>query len=390
MKKNLEIERLRAIAVVMVIVAHCNFIKELLPQFFRDPITGVDLFFVISGYVVTASLLRSLPDFTQLNSASERFAAASEALKKFFLRRIFRILPAAYFWLGIYFLLAIIFGGSSAYLVGTPQHIFKEIVYFSSGFYNYLGYKGDMAVHHIGHYWSLTVEEHFYLILPFFLVCVSTKIGRILGCLIMIFIVAAVLRPFIEPNLMEPHSFNFFTSHRRFDTLGFGVLLALLRYSRNGISESGPKPFLARFFLANILPLFFLTLLWCGVSVLPVPFNVNLGLTVYAMFGTGLVFLATFERNYIFGYKYLREALEYIGERSYTIYLSHIAMLCLDILLVNWLEASYSETHLWLTKSNLGIVAHFVLVLSATIVVSDIGYRVVEKPLIKYAKRHYS
>lgn len=392
MKKNLEIERLRAIAVLMTFVTHCSFAQVLFPTYFKVPMTGVDLFFVISGFVVTCSLMRTFPELSQVKTISERMSLSANVIKCFFIRRIFRILPAAYFWLLFYFALAVIFGKTSAYLVGTPSQIFKEIVYFSSGFYNYLGYKGDLAVHYLGHFWSLAVEEHFYLLLPFFFILAGSRFSRIFSCVAVILIVAGILRPFITPDLLDPHSFNYFTSHRRFDTLALGVLLALIRSSNIKLpkDESIKTPIFVKIMLYHILPLFFLMLLWCGTSVLPPPFNSNFGLTIYGLFALGLVLLASFEKNYIFNYKYLNKILEFIGERSYTIYLSQIGFICLDILFTNWLKLHYPEVFGYLMEKTPGIILHCLLLLSTIIAVSDVVYRIIEKPMIKYAKERYN
>ncbi len=392
MKKNLEIERLRAIAVLMTFVTHCSFAQGICPNYFKVPMTGVDLFFVISGFVVTGSLMRTFPEFSPTQSISERMSLSANVIKCFFIRRIFRILPAAYFWLLFYVVLAVIFGKESAYLVGTPSQIFKEIAYFSSGFYNYLGYKGDLAIHYLGHFWSLAVEEHFYILLPFFFVLAATRFSRILSSIAVIILVAGILRPFITPDLLDPHSFNYFTSHRRFDTLALGVMLALIRSSNIKLPkiENIKVPIFVRLMLYHILPFFFLMLLWSGPSVLPPPFNSNFGLTIYGLYASGLVLLASFEKNYIFNYKYLNRILEFIGERSYTVYLSQIGFVCLDILWTNWLKLNYPSTFNYLMLTKPGIILHCILLLTVIITVSDIMYRLIEKPMIKFAKERYN
>lgn len=375
----------------MTFVTHCTCIKVLLPNHFKEPITGVDLFFVISGFVVTGSLLRSLPALSHVQSFSERINLCSHAIKCFFMRRIFRILPPAYFWMLFYLALAVIFGKDSAYLVGTPSEIFKEIVHVSSGFYNYLGYKDDIAIHHLGPYWSLAVEEHFYLLLPILLIFVASRHGRIFGCIVVILVVAGILRPFINSELLDPLSFQIFTSHRRFDTLALGVMLALIKNPqiKNEKQVDIKSPFFIKIML-HLLPLIFIVLLWCSPSMFPPPFKYSFGLTIYGLYALGLVFLASFERGYIFNYKYINRILEYIGERSYTLYLSHVGIICLDILFSNWLTLHYPTFSNWFLQRTSGILIHFSLLLIVAIAISDIMYRLIEKPMIKYAKERYS
>ncbi len=69
--RNIEIERLRGVAVTMVIVTHGIFL-HLFPVFMRRSFNGVDLFFAISGYVVTLSLLKLLPPSTHISSFRDR------------------------------------------------------------------------------------------------------------------------------------------------------------------------------------------------------------------------------------------------------------------------------------------------------------------------------
>jgi peptidoglycan/LPS O-acetylase OafA/YrhL len=90
-----EIERLRAVAVLMVMAVHGFIDPGWLPDVARASWSGVDLFFVISGYVVTLSLVRLLPPLDVEASFAASFDRARQALKTFYVRRFFRIMPAA-------------------------------------------------------------------------------------------------------------------------------------------------------------------------------------------------------------------------------------------------------------------------------------------------------
>jgi peptidoglycan/LPS O-acetylase OafA/YrhL len=88
---NLEIEYLRAIAVLLVVFAHAD---ALFPQSGIGQWTGVDLFFCISGYVIT----RSFQEYFDEAIAEGRWWAAARA---FWVRRIFRLAPSAWLWLAV-------------------------------------------------------------------------------------------------------------------------------------------------------------------------------------------------------------------------------------------------------------------------------------------------
>ena len=84
-----DIQGLRGVAILAVVIYHAD--PALLPGGF----IGVDLFFVISGFVVTLSLVRLLPPLEGETSFVAAFERAKQALKTFYTRRFFRIMPAA-------------------------------------------------------------------------------------------------------------------------------------------------------------------------------------------------------------------------------------------------------------------------------------------------------
>ena len=155
---NKEIQGLRAFAVISVIICHLN---GSIPGGF----IGVDIFFVISGYVITKTLL------------NEKKQTGTIKLSKFYLRRINRILPASYVVALVTLICAVLllpnsefefFLGSFFSSIGMISNFYfwKEIDYFSP------------AADHIPllHMWSLALEEQFYLFFPIlFIIFKQTK-----------------------------------------------------------------------------------------------------------------------------------------------------------------------------------------------------------------------
>lgn len=259
------------------------------------------------------------------------------------------------------------------------------------GLYNYLiSFKSERTVYYIGHYWSLAVEEHFYLLLPMILVFLAKRKSRIFSVLLIIISVAFALRPLIVlSDKMVERSFYLFCSHRRFDTLAIGVLISLLiepYINKKSILQNLDN----NFFIKNFLQFIFLIPLWVAFKVFPEPFKYNLGLTVSGILGGALVFLASLERGFILNYRYIKEVLEFIGERSYTLYLSHTAVISLDILFTNWIELQSSDFHFFLRQNAVGILLHFGILFGISVFISHMAYGLVEKPLIIYAKRQFS
>ena len=148
MKYRSEIDGLRSIAVIPVILFHAGF------DLFSGGFVGVDIFFVISGYLITSIIINDLENNTF-------------SILNFYERRARRILPALYFMI----IISTIIG----WFVLTP--IFIEIYFkqlqqlhlFTSNYLLYLksGYFAPIAeLKPFLHTWSLAVEEQYYVIFP--------------------------------------------------------------------------------------------------------------------------------------------------------------------------------------------------------------------------------
>lgn len=152
----------RAIAVLGVVITHaCHRIfsdgspweSQLWFSVTRYGSYGVDIFFGISGFLICSRLLE------------EERRNGSISLKKFYLRRLFRILPPYYLYLAIVMALSVM----SIVEIG-----FSELISCILFYRNYL--PKDLALgEYTGHLWSLSVEEHFYLLLPFILACLNRR-----------------------------------------------------------------------------------------------------------------------------------------------------------------------------------------------------------------------
>jgi peptidoglycan/LPS O-acetylase OafA/YrhL len=161
-----EIDGLRAIAIISVILYHANFFASGYPLF-QGGFIGVDIFFVISGYLITSLILKEI---YQTNEFS---------FKHFYERRIRRILPALLFVMivssiaGYFLLLPYSYEGLAKSIISS--------IFFSSNFYfHYSGnnYGGENSLlKPLLHTWSLSVEEQFYILFPIFLL-IAVKFFR--------------------------------------------------------------------------------------------------------------------------------------------------------------------------------------------------------------------
>lgn len=207
-----EIDGLRAIAVVSVILCHGGFLR-LVPGGFL----GVDLFFVVSGYLITGILARELHE--------GRFS-----IWRFYERRIRRIIPA----LMLVMLLCIPlawwlmlpddlenFGQS---LVGTTLFANNIVLLLTSGYFAI-----EVLLKPLMHTWSLGVEEQYYLVVPL-MMWAAWRIGRARGVLIGVAAVTAL--SFAACLWMRDHmpQADFFLIVSRGWELGAGSLTALLEH----------------------------------------------------------------------------------------------------------------------------------------------------------------
>lgn len=216
------IQALRAIAVAMVIAFH------LWPGTFTGGYAGVDVFFVISGFLITAHLLR------------ERQRTGTIALRRFWARRIARLFPAALL------VLAVTLAAMWLWLPATRwQRTAMEVV--ASTFYvenwrvaadavDY--FASAAAATPVQHYWSLSVEEQFYLVWPL-LVLLGARLGSaravrgvaaVLGLVLMASLAWSVLA-----SLGAPEAAYFSTFTRAWE-FAAGALLAVA-----GLGAAAPR-----------------------------------------------------------------------------------------------------------------------------------------------------
>ena len=210
-----DIDGLRAIAVLSVVFYHANL------SWFSGGYAGVDIFFVISGYLITSIIFRQVQE--------NKFS-----IVEFYERRARRILPALGFMM--------LFTWAGAYLIILPSDMTNfalsvlAVTTFSANYYFYfiLGdyFASAAEFHPLLHMWSLAVEEQFYLVLP--LLALAFKNKNLLKILIPIFVASFV---YSEYSLISNPSLAFYHAFPRAWELLAGSILAISnsRYSPKGI-----------------------------------------------------------------------------------------------------------------------------------------------------------
>ena len=169
-----DIDGLRAIAVLSVIIFH--FIGSALPNGYL----GVDIFFVISGFLITGIIHKSC-------------LTNSFSLKEFYIRRVRRLFPA--------FISVLFVSCAVAYLLFIPSELlpFAKSALASLGFssnilfYSEVGYfDAHSQLKPLLHTWSLAVEEQFYIIFPLLLIALHKWLKKYVACAIALLLVASL------------------------------------------------------------------------------------------------------------------------------------------------------------------------------------------------------
>ena len=234
-----EIDGLRAIAVLSVIFYHAKF-SFLEREWFSGGYIGVDIFFVISGYLITRIIL------------SELLHEGSFDLKRFYERRARRILPmliVVIFFSTIFAwqrLLPIAFQNYAESIIASLIFVSNFLFYFNTTEYG----AEDALLHPFLHTWSLSVEEQFYLIFPIFAIFTYKLIKKyFFAALIVLTILSFYIATVIQINNPQ---LNFFHPFSRFWELAIGSILAY--------RELAKKP-VVKVFNQNFLPIFGLILI---------------------------------------------------------------------------------------------------------------------------------
>lgn len=220
-----EIDGLRAISVLLIILYHAQ-LTILGYQPFKNGFIGIDIFFVISGYLITRILLKELIKTDNL------------LFINFYLKRIRRIIPALLFVI----LLSLPF----AYILLLPTSFIdfsKSVISaltFSSNFYFF--YSGqeygaeDGVLKPFLHTWSLSVEEQYYILFPIFLYIIFKYFRKyILIILIVVFTASILIADFGSKNYI---SATFYFLHTRIYELIAGSLVFLLEIKFNYINKN--------------------------------------------------------------------------------------------------------------------------------------------------------
>jgi len=349
-QRILQFDILRAVAILLVLIHHVpkewilNMDGTILPQFFWRFYTGgwigVDMFFVLSGFLVSGIYFR------------EYIKSGTISVGNFLIRRGFKIYPTFY----VYILFSIVLSFFTSDLQLSSDQIIGELAFIQ----NYLNRIW-------GPTWSLAVEEHFYIILTLIFVVLkyvtkNNMFKHVPQIFIAIAILCLVLRFFTSFHSTEFDFIEHYApTHLRIDSLMFGVLISYFYYFKpEKLTVIYKKKYLVLVLSAlSLTPYFFFGREYCVNHNLPNIIS-TFGFThQYIAFGLILVSFWDMQvKENLF-----TKMLAAIGKNSYASYLWHSPI-------IYFMELYFHN--IWYT----------LLYLAAVFIVSYISTRLVEIPFL--------
>ena len=348
LKYYYNLDGIRGIAALMVVVFHFFLSKN--SEYLSNLIIyqkatefgqhGVSLFFVLSGFVITRILIKTREN--------------SDYFSNFYKRRALRILPLYYLFLFVlYFFLPLVFGGR-----GTELKLQLPFYFYIQNLTEILNIKASGP----GHYWSLAVEEHFYLLWPLVIFLVHPKnIGKLIG--ISFLLIFALKYYMLDKGL----SINYFT-FTRIDQIMMGAYLAILELNGFFSSKGALKKMVLiglSIFPIGALVYFFSDHFYYLKEMMKYPI---LGLFFFSLIGS----LIILNENNIVNRILSGKILQYLGRISYGIYVWHI--LALAIL-----------SKLFISKI---LIVDLMLTFCLTIILAHLSYFYFEKYFLSFKDKN--
>jgi len=325
----------RALSIILVVFSHCRFLKgfpEYLFDFARQCDVGVIVFFVISGYLITSLLLSELKNTGTID------------IRSFFIRRAFRIIPVFLLYVGFVFSL------NNSLQLGVTTTNFLYAITFTANF-------DPMPNWYLGHFWTLSIEEQFYVFWPALFLFFNRNIKFIVILLITYSCIARVIFYKLHPDGLSL-LYGFFVKS---DAIMIGALAALLDLKKLPILLKRSINYNLQIIAVLLIVLFVYCSAHGKLGIIALPFgNTIISLSIMFL----LLSYTEPKQNYLF--KMLNsKALVHIGVLSYSIYI--------------WQQFFIFQNINFLNRLPYNLLTIYV--------VSYISYRFWEKPFLKLKDR---
>lgn len=282
---------MRGVSIILVVVFHLGYSYS---RFFNGPL-GVNIFFVLSGFLITTLCIKEINHTKTLS------------LKSFYYRRFLRIFPVAYFYITIILILNLLL------MLGIAWYQFVGAYLY---IINFSYFRSHQFAPYFGHYWSLSIEEQFYLIFPFLL-----KLNKRLFLFSIIFIIFVLpvlcLMQYYYPVINQGILYAVTHYFIKFQAIAIGCLFSVLT-----INKSFDSAYLSKTKVAgNVLAIFLIFYLKYDsfYSIRAVYVNCSISML------TGYAIVSNLVPSKDFFFKLLNfKPLVSLGVLSYSIYIWHV------------------------------------------------------------------
>jgi peptidoglycan/LPS O-acetylase OafA/YrhL len=362
-----ELDGIRGLAILLVLVCHYSAIVNVpsIPligtvcRLLDFSWSGVDLFFVLSGFLIGGILLDA--------------KTSANYYRTFYARRAHRILPLYWLWTGLFFLGVWFASGSTKY---EYTEIFNNRIpywtyplflqnFFQAGLRTFGCFWMSIT-------WSLAVEEQFYLLFP----SIVRRLDR-RGLFVFLCVcigMAPLCRLALQSLGYSIHG-PFMLLPCRADSLALGVLVAMAKRDKNVWAKVVEHPGVQRFSMGFLLLGVALLVRWHPRAILN-----SVGFTLLALIYTCLLVVVLSDHSKICRWVFGRTFLPKLGTLTYGVYLFHYGLLHL--------------AHVWILGSTAVIKDWPTLALSAatlalTLLLAEWSWRYFEGPLVQRGQRLY-
>lgn len=295
---------------------------------------GVTIFFFISGYLITTLLLKEMREHDTVK------------LGDFYMRRLWRLMPALVIYIFLSLLVYVAFKQSI-----DIQELLSSTFYFSNYYNIFVGYEplaGTFSPYSV--LWSLAIEEHFYLFFAPLMAFVRTRRFLIVSITMMLIsplIVRGLVTHAAATNFSE--NYTYYATDARIDSIAYGCLLAIIGYKKTSWKNSNFVVILA---LTGLL----FTLTYRDVYFRQVIRYSVQGVCLYFIFG---------ELIYSKEIEWLRRILSvrlmvFVGKLSYSLYLYHWIALTLMIAYLGRVQATVAwQIGYWVLSFGLAALSYY-------------------------------
>jgi len=310
-KYRRDIQVLRGLAVLAVVLFHA---KE---SYFPLGYLGVDVFFVISGFVVTPLILRIFTD--QANRGGRL-----SNLRSFYMRRFYRLAPALAAVLTISAITIFLLGPTADHQRFARQGIATLLLAGNVGAYKYSGDYFSPNPNPLVHTWSLSVEEQIYIFLPLILILIlrNRKSLKKITAFVLGVISAVSFVSFLYPAILQPlysrvgieiaSQISFYSPIDRIWQFTAGGLAYLLLDRYHNRVRKIPKG-------VHLLTVIAVAMILFG----PLHMNLRVSSVLASFIAVSVILFKSLDVLPDF----LIKKLEWVGDRSYSIYLVHMPLL---------------------------------------------------------------